>query len=257
MAVSRPHQLTPPAAPAHAQAQRPGTGFGHLLAAHPVRAAFAALLVIAAVVLAARALPEPGWLLAQQAQLLALRSAAPWSFGAAFFCLFTLMAALALPGCGLLALGAGLCFGLVQGTALVLLASTAGATVSFLAARHLWRDALQRRWGHRLAAVEAGLARDGAFYLFSLRVAPIIPFGLVNPLMGLSPMPLRQFFGISLLGMLAGSVAYVYAGTVLVTAQGWSDLLSPTLLAMLGALALLPWGLRAAWRVRTQRQVQA
>ena len=85
-------------------------------------------------------------------------------------------------------------------------------------------------------------------------MAPLIPYALLNPLMGLSPMPLRQFFVVSLAGMLAGSAAYVYAGTALAAAQGWGDLLSPPLLAALGGLALLPWLLRAVWRGRLVRQ---
>ena len=157
------------------------------------------------------ALPEPQWLQAHQQTLLTEVQRRPWSSSLGFFLLFTLLSALALPGCGLLALGAGLCFGWLNGTLLVLVASTVGATLSFLAARHLWRDTVQQRWGHRLVAVEAGLARDGAFYLFALRLAPVIPYAVINPLMGLSSMPTRRFFGVSLLGMLAGSAAYVYA----------------------------------------------
>lgn len=198
-----------------------------------------------------QALPGPQWLHAQQQDLLGLAQAQPWSTGLGFFLLFTLMSALALPGCGLLALGAGLCFGWLAGTLLVLVASTVGATLSFLAARHFWRDAVHRRWGHRLHRVEEGLARDGAFYLFSLRLAPVIPYAVINPLMGLSSMPTRQFFGVSLAGMLAGSAAYVYAGTTLAQLRGWGDLFSPGLMAALLALALLPWLVRAAWRRRS------
>jgi uncharacterized membrane protein YdjX (TVP38/TMEM64 family) len=194
------------------------------------------------------ALPDPLWLQAHQQALLTAVQHRPWSSGLGFFLLFTLLSALALPGCGLLALGAGLCFGWLAGTLLVLLASTVGATLSFLAARHLWRDTVQRRWGHRLVAVEAGLARDGAFYLLALRLAPVIPYIIINPLMGLSSMPTLRFFAVSLLGMFAGSAAYVYAGTTLGQAASWGDLLSPGLMAVLVGLALLPWLVRAAWR---------
>ena len=181
------------------------------------------------------------WLHSRQAELLALQASRPWAFASGLFLLFTVLSALALPGCSVLALAAGLCLGWVPGTLLVVLASTLGATVSFLAARHWWRDAVRRRWGHRLTAIEAGLVRDGAYYLFSLRVAPVIPYALINPLMGLSAMPLRQFFCVSLLGMLAGSAAYVYAGTVLSEASSWSTLFTPRLMAALLALALVPW----------------
>ena len=206
------------------------------------------LVLIAAWVMAGPALPEPQWLQAQQQALLTAVQDRPWSSGLGFFLLFTLLSALALPGCSVLALGAGLCFGWVAGTLLVLVASTVGATLSFLAARHLWRDTVRSRWGHRLKTVEAGLARDGAFYLFALRMAPVIPYALVNPLMGLSSMSTRRFFLVSLLGMLAGSAAYVYAGTTLAQVRDWGDLFAPDLMAVLAGLAILPWLARAAWR---------
>ena len=214
----------------------------------------AALAAVAA--LAALAWASPGWawpdaaaLQLRQIELRAAHSAQPWAFAAALFTAFTLLSALALPGCSVLALAAGLCMGWLPGTLLVALASTVGATLSFLSARYLWRDRVRRRWGHRLGRVEAGLARDGSYYLFALRVAPVIPFGLVNPLMGLSAMPTRQFFTVSLAGMLAGSAAYVYAGTALGQARGWQDLLSPGVVAALCLLAALPWLARTAWRV--------
>ncbi len=191
---------------------------------------------------------DAGWLHTRQSELRSLQADQPIAFGAGLFMLFTLMSALALPGCSVLALAAGLCMGWLPGTLLVVLASSVGATLSFLAARHLWRDGVRRRWGHRLARVEDGLARDGAFYLFTLRVAPVIPYALINPLMGLSAMPTRQFFSVSVAGMLAGSAAYVYAGTTLARAQSWQDVLNPGLLAALALLALLPWAVRLAWR---------
>jgi uncharacterized membrane protein YdjX (TVP38/TMEM64 family) len=194
----------------------------------------------------------------RQAELLAFQAARPWAFATGLFFLFTLLSALALPGCSVLALAAGLCLGWLPGTLLVVIASTVGATLSFLAARHWWRDAVRRRWGHRLTAIEDGLARDGAYYLFSLRVAPVIPYALINPLMGLSAMPLRQFFGVSLLGMLAGSAAYVYAGTVLSEAISWQTLFTPGLMVALAVLAVLPWVMRKVmrWLVRLLRPTQ-
>lgn len=230
--------------------------------AWPARAANpAALLLLALGLLAVAGLacalvgawPEPAGLRSHHAALQALGAERPWSAGACFFCVFTLMSALALPGCGLLALAAGACFGVVGGTALVLVASTLGATLSFLAARHWWRDAVRRRWGHRLAKIEAGLARDGALYLFTLRVAPVIPFALLNPLMGLSAMPTRQFFAISLVGMAAGSAAYVYAGSTLAGATGGAGVGSAPVLGALLALSVLPWLARALWRARQLR----
>ena len=193
-------------------------------------------------------LPDANWPQQRQVELRALHAAGPWAFAAGLFCLFTLMSALALPGCSVLALAAGMVLGWLPGTLLVALASSVGATLPFLAARHWWRAAVQRRWGHHLAPLQAGLARDGALFLFSLRVAPVIPYALVNPLMGVSAMPTRQFFGVSLLGMLAGSAAYVYAGTALQRAQGWQDLNSAPLWAALALLAGLPWAARWVWQ---------
>ena len=105
-----------------------------------------------------------------------------------------------------------------------------------------------------MAAIENGLARDGAYYLFSLRMAPVIPYALINPLMGLSAMPLRQFFIASLFGMTAGSAAYVYAGTVLSEASSWQSLFTPGLMAALAVLALLPWVTR--WLLRKFKSVR-
>lgn len=184
----------------------------------------------------------------RQSELRAAHSASPWGFAAALFGLFTVLSALAIPGCSVLALAAGLCLGWLPGTLLVTTASSLGATLSFLASRHWLRDGVRRRWGHRLAGLEAGLARDGAYYLFTLRVAPVIPFALVNPLMGLSAMSTRQFFAVSFVGMLAGSAAYVYAGTALGAASGWRDIVAPEVLAALCLLAALPWLARLGWR---------
>ncbi len=186
-------------------------------------------------------MPELSAWQARQQELLLWQQQQPWLFGLGFFALFTLLSALALPGCSVLALAAGACFGWVGGTLLVVLASTVGATLSFLAARHWLRASVQRRWGHRMAAIEAGLARDGGRYLFALRLAPVIPYALLNPLMGLSRMRTRTFFNASLLGMLGGSALYVHAGQQMARAGSLHGLWSPGVLGALALLALLPW----------------
>jgi uncharacterized membrane protein YdjX (TVP38/TMEM64 family) len=195
------------------------------------------------------------WLQQRQQELMAWHARGPWQFGLGLFVIFTLFSALALPGCSVLALAAGATLGWGLGTALVTVASTAGATLSFLAARHWWRDSVRRRWGHRLGPLEDGLARDGALYLFVLRMVPVIPFPLLNPLMGLSAMPVMKFAITSLLGMLLGSAAFVYAGTALGgTASGatnWSS--TPLVLGMSVAL-VLPLVTRRWWQWRCQRQ---
>jgi uncharacterized membrane protein YdjX (TVP38/TMEM64 family) len=173
--------------------------------------------------------------------LLAWQLEHPWLFGLCFFALFTLLAATALPGCSVLALAAGACFGWAGGTLLVVGASTLGATLTFLAARHVLREPVQRRWGHRLAALEAALARNGARYLFTLRLAPVVPYALLNLLMGLSRMSTRTFFAVSALGMLAGSAVYAHAGTLLARTGSVQALWSAEVLGALALLALLPW----------------
>ena len=185
--------------------------------------------------------PEPAVLFARVETMQAWQQAQPLLFCLGFFALFTTLSALAIPGCCVLALAAGACFGWLGGTLMVVVASTCGATLSFLAARHLWRDAVVRRFGERLEGVERRLARDGARYLFTLRVAPVIPYPLVNPLLGLSRMPTSTFFVASALGMTAGSAVYAYAGTELAGVRSMGELLSAEVLASLTALALLPW----------------
>ena len=192
--------------------------------------------------------PESAWWGGQRSQLLSLQAAHPWGLGLGLLAGMALLSALALPGNAPLALAAGLCFGVPLGAAIIVVGSTVGASLAFLAARWWWRDAVQQRWGAQLAGVQAAVARDGAFYLFSMRVAPLIPYPVINPLMGLTAMRLRTFFGVSLAGMLAGSVAYAWAGAALERAQAPPDLASPSLLAGLLALAVLPWGARAVWR---------
>jgi uncharacterized membrane protein YdjX (TVP38/TMEM64 family) len=176
----------------------------------------------------------------QHQALLRAAESNPWRFGLVFFLLFAGLSALSVPGCSVLAMAAGPCFGLVGGTLLVALASTVGATLPFLAARHWARERVRRRWGGRLAGLEAAIARDGVWLLFALRLAPVVPFPVLNPLMGLSAMPAGRYFWVSLLGMLAGSAAYVQAGIGLQRAAAGGAWASPALLAPLLALVVLP-----------------
>lgn len=136
----------------------------------------------------------------------------PIAFTLGFGLLFALMSAVTLPGCSVLALLAGPLFGAVAGTLLVGVACTAGATASFLAARHLARPAAQARFGHRLQPLERFLARHGAWSLFALRLVPLVPFPVLNPLLGLTRMPLRAFVWPSLAGLTLGTVPYVWLG---------------------------------------------
>ena len=155
------------------------------------------------------------WWQQQHGALVAWQAGQPLAFLFGFLVLFTLLSALALPGCAPLALLAGTAFGAVAGTLLVGLASTLGATLSFLVARHWARARVQRRLGHRLAWLDTAAQRDGPLWLFWLRLVPLVPYPVINPLLGLSRLSLAGFFWPSLAGLTLGSVPYVWAGTSL------------------------------------------
>lgn len=167
---------------------------------------------------------------------------------------YIVMAALSLPGAAVMSLAGGAMFGLWVGVPVVLVSATIGATLAFWAARYVLRDVVVRRFGSRLKTIDAGLGRDGAFYLFSLRLVPVFPFFLINILMGLTAIRTRIFFGASLVGMLAGTAVYVNAGTQLAAIDSLSDVLSPVLIGSFVLLAVFPW--LARWItgiIRTRR----
>ncbi len=159
--------------------------------------------------------------------------------------------ALSLPGATVLTLAGGAVFGLWWGLLVVSLASTIGATLAMLAARYLLRDTVEARFGQRLAEVHKGVEREGAFFLFTLRLLPVMPFFVVNLLMGLSRMRVWTFFWVSQLGMLAGTLVFVNAGTQLARIDSLGGILSPALLGSFALLAALPWLVKLAlarWR---------
>ncbi len=178
---------------------------------------------------------------AQQTAIDGYYRANPLLVTAAFFAIYVALTALSVPGAVILTLAAGAIFGVTTGTLVVSFASTIGATLAFLASRYLFRDAVQARFSERLRAVNEGVARDGAFYLFSLRLVPAFPFFLVNLAMGLTPIRTWTYYWVSQLGMLLGTVVYVNAGTQLARIETLSDIASPGLLASFTALGLLPW----------------
>ena len=144
-----------------------------------------------------------------------LYQAQPMQTGLAFFALYVAVTGLSLPGAAVMTLLAGAIFGIVWGVAIVSFASTIGATLAFLASRFLLRDWVQAKFGERLKPVNEGVEREGAFYLFALRLVPVFPFVAVNLLMGLTSIRTWTYFWVSQLGMFAGTIAYVYAGTKL------------------------------------------
>jgi uncharacterized membrane protein YdjX (TVP38/TMEM64 family) len=175
-------------------------------------------------------------------------TAHPVTASAAFFLLYVAVTGLSIPVGWVLTVAAGALFGLVRGGVIVSFASTTGATLALLSCRYVFRDFARRRFGHWLAAIDRGLARDGAFYLILLRLTPLVPFFAINAGMALTGLPVRTFWWASQLGMLPVSLLYVYAGTVLGRIASPRDILSPGLLAAFALMALLPLGLRSVVR---------
>jgi len=193
----------------------------------------------------------------RQAQMAALYAQSPWTVLLAFGALYVLVTALSLPGAVPLTLVGGALFGLGVGTLVVSFASTLGATLAMLSARYVLRDAVQARWGTQLEPLQRGVDREGAFYLFSLRLLPVVPFFLLNLAMGLTRMKVWTYFWVSQLGMLAGTLAFVNAGTQLGRIDNLSGILSPALWASFALLAVLPFIFRRALAMRQKRQVYA
>jgi uncharacterized membrane protein YdjX (TVP38/TMEM64 family) len=177
---------------------------------------------------------------AQQAGIDAAFRANPLPTAGIFFAVYVAVTALSLPGAAIMTLVGGAIFGIVSGTVLISFAASIGATLAFLSSRFLFRDAIQRRFGDRLAAINRGVEREGAFYLFALRLVPAFPFFVINLVMGLTPMKTRTFYWVSQLGMLAGTIVYVNAGTQLARIESLAGLLSPALVGSFAALGLFP-----------------
>lgn len=167
-------------------------------------------------------------------------AAAPARFLAGYFVLYVLVAALSLPGATVLTLGGGALFGFWTTLVVVSFASTIGATAACALARTLFREAIARRLTGKLKAIDEGIRREGAFYLFTLRLIPLFPFFVVNAAMGLTAMPLRTFYAVSQLGMLPGTAVYVNAGAQLGRLTSLSGIVSPELLVSFALLGLFP-----------------
>ena len=157
-----------------------------------------------------------------------------------FFAVYVAVTALSLPVALPLTLVGAALFGRWLGTGVISLGSTLGATLAFLSSRYLLRDWVQRKFAARLEALNRGVERDGAFYLFTLRLIPVVPFFLINLGMGLTPMRVGTYALVSLVGMLPGTFLYVNAGTALATIDSPSGLLSREVLASLALLGVVP-----------------
>jgi uncharacterized membrane protein YdjX (TVP38/TMEM64 family) len=182
---------------------------------------------------------------ASQADIVAAKDANPVLYISGFFILYVAVTGLSIPGAAIMSLVAGALFGVLIGTIIVSFASTLGATLAFLSARFVLRDWVQGKFGERLRAIDDGLEKDGAFYLFTLRLIPVFPFFVINLLMGLTRIKTRTFFWVSQLGMLPATIVFVNAGTQISRIESTSGLLSPTLIASFVALAFFPWAAKA------------
>lgn len=212
----------------------------------PLLLAVPGLGLILALLLATRVPLDLGHLQGATDALQSLRETHRTGLAVLAFAAYVAATALSLPVGVWLTLAMGALFGFWQGLVLVSFASTIGATLAFLTARHLARDRVLARLGTRAAPLEQGLRRDGAFYLFSLRLIPVVPFFAVNLLMGLTPIRAWVFYLVSQLGMLPGTAVYVNAGTQLAGLTSVKGLISPGLLASFALLGLFPWMARLA-----------
>lgn len=183
----------------------------------------------------------------QRDTLAALAESRPLLMVGSYFLAYVLIAALSLPGAAIMTLAGGAVFGLTTGTVVVSFASSIGAMLAFLAARLLFHDSVQRRFKDRLKRLNEGVERDGAFYLFSLRLVPLFPFFVINLVAALTPLRAWTFYWVSQLGMLPATIVYVNAGTQLGQVSSPGDILSPSLIGAFVLLAALPllmrWGL--------------
>jgi uncharacterized membrane protein YdjX (TVP38/TMEM64 family) len=177
----------------------------------------------------------------QQESIISYRNNHPVLATAIYALAYIAVTGLSLPGATILTLAGGAVFGLLWGTLIVSFASTIGATLAFLAARFLFRDVVNARFGLQLKEIDTGIARDGAFYLFTLRLVPLIPFFVINLVMGLTVLKTRTFYWVSQVGMLAGTLVYVNAGTQLAKIESLSGILSPALVGSFAILGIFPF----------------
>ena len=193
----------------------------------------------------------------RQADIDAFYRENPLTVLGAYFLAYVAVTGLSLPGAAIMTLAGGAVFGLLWGTVVVSFASTLGATVAFMVSRYILRDGIQRRYGDRLKTINAGVERDGGFYLFTLRLVPAFPFFIINLVMGLTPMRTITFAFVSQLGMLPGTIVYVNAGTQLGRIESLQGILSPGLIGSFVLLGIFP--LLAKWvvgAVQARRQAR-
>ncbi|MDB6177641.1 FAD-dependent oxidoreductase [Paracoccus sp. Z330] len=222
---------------------------------------FIFILLVAAVASAWLVLPTDqlglDWLRLQISNLRSTIDANPMTAWVSYFLAYVAVAALSLPIALWLTLGAGALFGFGYGLLLVSFAASIGASLAFLASRYLLRDWVQAKLGERAKAIKQGLDRDGAFYLFSLRLVPVFPFFIINLLMGLTRIPALRFYAVSQIGMLPATALYVNAGTQIGQLESLSGILSPEVFLSFALLAVFPWVLRLIQKRLQRRRIYA
>ena len=176
----------------------------------------------------------------KQAAMDAYYEREPVTTTVSYFLLYVIITGLSLPGAAILTLAAGAIFGVLWGTIVVSFASTIGATLAFLFSRYLFREAIQGRFADKLTAINRGMEEEGAFYLFTLRLVPIFPFFIINLVMGLTTIRVLTFFLVSQVGMLAGTIVYVNAGTQIAKIEQLKDILSLELILSFALLGIFP-----------------
>ena len=177
---------------------------------------------------------------ASQQDIAGFVAANQWLAIGGFFTLYVLITALSIPGAAIMTLAAGAVFGLVTGTILVSFASSLGATLAFLLSRFLLRDYVEQKFAGTSEKINSGIQNEGAYYLFTLRLVPLFPFFVVNVVMGVTRLKALTFYWVSQIGMLAGTVVYVNAGTQLAQLESTSDILSPGLIGAFVLLGVFP-----------------
>jgi pyruvate/2-oxoglutarate dehydrogenase complex dihydrolipoamide dehydrogenase (E3) component/uncharacterized membrane protein YdjX (TVP38/TMEM64 family) len=181
----------------------------------------------------------------------------PLTVAAVYFLIYVATTALSLPGATIITLAGGAIFGLLWGTAIVSFASSVGATLAFLMSRFVLRSSIESKFGNRLAEINKGIEKDGAFYLFTLRLIPVVPFFVINLVMGLTKMKARTFYWVSQIGMFAGTIVYVNAGTQIAQIESLKGILSPGLIGSFVLLGLFPLIARKIVEAVKKRKVYA
>ncbi|MEE8059792.1 MAG: FAD-dependent oxidoreductase [Pseudomonadales bacterium] len=181
----------------------------------------------------------------------------PLQVAAIYFVAYVAITAFSLPGAAMMTLVGGALFGFTWGLLIVSFASTIGATLAFLIARGLLRDWVQKKFADHLSAINAGVEKDGEFYLFTLRLVPLFPFFVINLVMALTPIKVWPFYWVSQLGMFAGTVVFVNAGTQLAQLDGLSGILSPALIGSFVLLGLFPWCAKGLVAITKQRRAMS